>query len=829
MLAVLLIVGAGIVGLGAYAWFSRDLPDPNKLLERNVELSTKIYDRTGQHLLYDIHGAEKRTYIELSDIPDYAKWSVILLEDQNFYEHGGIKITSIIRAFLANIFSGGKSQGGSTITQQFVKNAILTTEKTYSRKIKEIILSLEIERKFSKDQILKMYFNEIPWGSTAYGIEAASQTYFGKSVKDLSISQSALLAAMVQRPTYYSPYGSHTDELLWRKNHVLDLLKEKNYINETEYNQAKSEDVLKEVRSKQESITAPHFVMFVKEYLADQYGENEVEQAGLKVITTLDYDKQMAAEKATTDGMDKIKKNNGSNAALVALDPKTGQILAMVGSKDFFDKDIDGQVNVTIMPRQPGSSFKPIVYSAAFAKGYTPDTILYDVLTAFKTDIGKDYIPHNYDLKEHGPVTMKKALAGSLNIPAVKTIYLVGIDKVIEQAKNMGYTTFGDLSNYGLSLVLGGGEVKLLEHTNAFGIFAREGLYKPYTAIMKIEDKNGNTLEEYKNDDPPAKKVLDTEVCRKINNILTDNSARAFIFGTNNYLTLGDRPVAAKTGTTNDYHDAWTIGYTPSLVAGVWVGNNNNKEMKKGADGSVVAAPIWNAFMKASLGNSPAETFNPPAPDEVDKPVLQGKLGNQQILKIDKASGKLATELTPPDYAEERTYSQVHCILYYVNKDDPRGPTPTDPNADPQFHNWEIAVQEWSQKQCDLKKQVDEGAVKLKDNEQPPLCINTNPPPILYDDVHVPENKPTIEIISPTSNQTVSKNFEANVRASAPRGISKIEYIVDGQLVDTKTTAPFDLSYGLNDFSNGFHELKVKAYDDVDNQNEAVINFNLLK
>lgn len=828
MLAILCIIFFGIILLGVFAWFSKDLPDPDRLLGRDVVLSTKIYDKKGETVLYDIHGTEKRTFIELNQVPDCMKWSVILLEDKDFYKHSGIKFTSIIRAVLANIFGSWKSQGGSTITQQFVKNAILTPEKTITRKIKEIILSIQLERKFTKDQILQMYFNEIPWGSTAYGVEAAAQTYFGKPAKDLTTAQSALLAAMVQRPTYYSPTGSHIEELLWRKDHVLDLLYENKYIDDTGLNQAKSEDALADIKPRIESITAPHFVMFVKELLTEKYGEKAVEQGGLKVITTLDLDMQQKAEEAIAGGMERVNQYGGSNAALTALDPKTGQILAMVGSKDFFDEEIDGQVNVTIRPRQPGSSFKPIVYSAAFLKGYTPETILYDVVTNFNAGGANDYIPHNYDLREHGPVTIKKALAGSLNIPAVKAIYLAGINNVIKLAQSMGYTTLTDPDRYGLSLVLGGGEVKLLEHINAFGIFAREGEFHPYTAILKIEDRDGNILEEYK-DNNNAEKALDAEVCRKINDILSDNSARAYIFGSNNYLNLGNRPVAAKTGTTNDYRDAWTIGYTPSIVAGVWTGNNDNSEMKRGADGSVIAAPIWNKFMSSVLTGTPIEYFKEPAPNDANKPVLHGMSANEQTLKIDKASGKLATDLTPEGYVEEKTFSEIHCILYYIDKDNPRGDYPKDPGKDSQFASWEGAVQNWHQGQCDkLKEYEDKGETPPEVEEI--KCVVTEKPPTEQDDVHVLENKPIIEFVNPQNNQTINESeILIQVKASAPRGIYKIEYIVDNELIATKESAPFDLLYALSSLDNGFHELKVIAFDDIDNQNETTINFNYLK
>ena len=642
----LLVIGIGATGLLSLiilGWVAKDLPNPDKIIDRSIALSTKIYDRTGEILLYDVHGAEKRTAVELDDIPDYVKNATITTEDRKFYEHKGISFTGIIRSVIKNVFTGSKV-GGSTLTQQLVKNAILSPEKKYSRKIKEIILSYQIEKKFSKDEILKMYFNEIPYGSVAYGVEAAVQTYFGKSVKDITLGEAAIIAALPQAPTYYSPYGSHTDKLFGRQQYILDSMVEEGHISESEAEQAKAETI--QFKKRSENIIAPHFVMYVREYLTEKYGELSVEQDGLTVITTLDLYKQEIAEEVVTEISEKNTENwNANNAAMVALDTKTGQILAMVGSKDYFadsepegctpgiDCVFDPQVNTNLRLRQPGSSFKPIVYTAGFKKGYTPDTVLYDVETNFLNYDLKDYEPKNYDLEQHGPVTVRKAVQGSLNIPAVKMIYLTGVDNVIDLAEDLGYTSLAQRSRFGLSLVLGGGEVKLIEHVNAFATLAREGELHTISAILEIQDKDGNTLEEFKKKE---KKVLDTQTARQINNVLSDNAARAYVFGESNYLSLGGRPVAAKTGTTNDYRDAWTIGYTPSLAVGVWVGNNNNEAMTRGAAGGVVAAPIWHAFMSRVLGDTPIEQFQEPKEIETDKPVLNGSIAEGIKVKSDK-------------------------------------------------------------------------------------------------------------------------------------------------------------------------------------------------
>jgi membrane peptidoglycan carboxypeptidase len=473
---------------------------------------------------------------------------------------------------------------------------------------------------------------------------------------------------------------------------------EQNYISDTQRDEAKQQKLV--FQKPETSITAPHFVMYIKSLLSEKYGEKTIEQGGLKIYTTIDYNYQKIADEVVKEKTTKYQeKYDANNAALVAINPKNGQVLAMVGSRDYFDNDISGQVNVATSLRQPGSSMKPIVYASLFEKGYTPDTILYDVVTNFSTDSGNPYIPHNYDLAEHGPVSIRKALAGSLNIPAVKAIYLTGIKDVIELAQSMGYSSLTNPDNYGLSLVLGGGEIKLLEHTNAYSAFARDGQVSPITVILKVEDKDGNILEEYKDS---SKKVLTSKTARFINSILSDNAARSFVFGEKNYLTLGDRPAAAKTGTTNDYHDAWTIGYTPSLVAGVWVGNTDNKAMKRGSDGSVLAAPIWKAFMSGVLAGTPVEAFKEPDATKTGKNIIDGILTPLGKVKIDTRNNGLASINTPEEFIGYKQVFDNHSILFYVDRSDPLGPVPTNPENDPQFRLWEEPVLKWAEKNQQL-------------------------------------------------------------------------------------------------------------------------------
>jgi 1A family penicillin-binding protein len=802
---VLFLFLLSVIGFfGMIGWFSRDLPNPDKLLDRSVPLSTKIYDRTGGHLLYEIHGAQQRSLITIRDIPESLKKATITAEDKGFYSHKGFDIRGIVRSIIVDIISRKKAQGGSTITQQFIKNSLLTSRKTFARKIKELVLAYQLEKQFSKDKILQMYFNEIPYGSTAYGVQAASKMYFGKNVQDLTLAESAYIAALPKAPTYYSPWGTHKDLLDIRKNKILSDMADEEYISKEEALAAQEEKVI--FKSPGQGIEAPHFVMYVKDLLADAYGEKRVEEGGLKVITTLDYDKQKFAEQAIQKQGEKNINMDASNAALFSLDAKTGEILAMVGSRDYHNMDIDGNVNVVLSRRQPGSSFKPIVYAAAFQKGYTPDTILFDIVTNFDTTGTKEYTPHNYTGKEYGPVSLRQALAGSLNIPAVKLLYLVGVPHVIEFASTLGYTSFTDPDRYGLSLVLGGAEVTLFEHTAAFTSFAQEGKRVTPIAILRVEDEKNTLLQKFKN--PITQEVFNPDIARTISSILSDQKAREFVFGAHTYLTLSDRPVAVKTGTTNDNRDAWTIGYTPSLATGVWVGNNNNTPMKKGADGSKVAAPIWNEFMTFALKDTPLEPFTAPQPITTDKDVLNGKIGKEQKVKIDSITGKLATEFTPQELIQEKTFiEEIHTILYYIQKDDPRGPIPEHPEQDPQFAQWEKGVREWVKKQHIIEQA----------------------PPTESDTLHTAENIPTVTILRPQENETITQNsFTATINTSALQGVSRVEYFLDDTLLDTVFSPPFTLSYIFSGVENGFHTLFVRSYDSNGNIGSASITLNIL-
>lgn len=808
LLVLIILAVLGSVGiLGLFAVISKDLPDPNSLLERTIAQSTKIYDRTGEHLLYEIHGEENRTLVKMAEtfcgsegmdldpngIPIFAIQATIAAEDRAFCEHHGFSIKGIARAVKNNLLGG--TGGGSTLTQQLVKNAILTGEHTISRKIKELVLSIEIERRFSKDEILQIYFNEIGYGSTNYGIQAASQHYLGKSVNQITLSEAATLAALPQRPTSLL---NNPDLLKARRDWILNSMAELGFVTQAEADTAIAEEIA--IRPQIATIEAPHFVFYVKELLEDTYGQREVEESGLKVITSIDYDLQMKAQEIVTQKVDENgERYQFTNASLVAMDPKTGQVLAMVGSKDYFNDEIDGQVNVALRPRQPGSSFKPFVYLAGFERGYTPNTILWDVKTNFPTATG-NYSPNNYDGKEHGPVTIRTALQGSLNIPAVKMLYLVGVDNTLDFADKLGYTTFGDRSNFGLAIVLGGAEVTLLDHTHAYAALANEGVKHDIVPILRVEDSGGRVLEEWKENE--GEEIIDPNAVRTITNVLADNAARAYVFGAGSALQLGARPVAAKSGTTNDYRDGWLMGYTPSLAVGVWAGNNDNAEMTPGGGGSMAAGPIWNEFMKQALEGTPIEYFTSPVLKATGKAMLDGQMPGQTVT-IDTISGKLATEYTPAPFRKEVTYAEYHNILQYVDKNNPLGEVPADPAQDPYYEPWETAVQDW------IKREEAETGI----------VVTQGSAPTESDDVHVPENFPSVSIESPSNNmETEERTVEIQVNASAPRGISRVEFYIDSFYLGLDSWFPYTLSTAIpSTIGRGYHTLKTIAYDDVDN------------
>ncbi|MDA1024546.1 MAG: PBP1A family penicillin-binding protein, partial [bacterium] len=764
-----------------------------------------IFDRTGKHLLYEIAGDEKRTLVSLDEIPEYLVQATVTAEDRKFYDHNGIDVKGIMRAVFVNITSFDPTgQGGSTITQQLVKNAILTKEKTYTRKMKELILALALERRYEKDEIIQLYLNEIAYGSTNYGVESAARAYFGKSVTDVTIAEAATLAALPQAPTTFL---NNPDSLLARRNWILTDMAALGYISNEERDAALLEET--PVSLSLTGIKAPHFSLWVKELLEAEFGERTVEQGGLVVTTTLDLEKQEIAEEAVTNNVEARSELYGfNNSGLVALDPKTGDILSMVGSADYFNDDIDGQVNVTLRPLQPGSSFKPIIFAAAFERGYTPNTLLWDTVTTFPTETGP-YTPYNYDLSEHGQVTIRKALQGSLNIPAVKALYLVGVQNGLDFAERMGYTTFGNRGNFGLSLVLGGGEVELLEHVNAYAVFANSGVQFEPRAILEVVDRDGTVLTS--DEAPKEERIIEANTANQVTNVLSDDSARAYAFGAGGLLTLPGRPAAAKTGTTNDAKDAWALGYTPSLVAGVWTGNTKGTTMNRGAGGSSVAAPIWNEFMRRALEGTPAESF-PPAPISLTgKPVLDGSNPTESAT-IDLLSGKLATEYTPEEYKKELVCGEFQSILTYVDRNDPLGAAPKNPATDPQYSAWETGVSAY------LTSEAAEGDEVIADNCELPTED---------DDVHTKENQPSLTLESPENDDNIERSFTIDTRVRARRDLARIEWSIDGIIAGSRSYNKSVASTLPSWVSRGEYDLTVTVYDDVGNRDSETVRINV--
>lgn len=697
---IVFVVAGFLVAGGVFLWVSTlEIPDLSAFDQRRILQSTKIYDRSGEVLLYDLHQDVRRTIVPFEDISYHIKNATVAIEDDQFYEHPGVDLRAIMRAAIANLTEGDLlgGQGGSTITQQVIKNSVLEQDKKLTRKIKEAILSLKIEQVLSKEEILSHYLNESPYGGTIYGVEEASQAFFGTSAKDVSLPEAAYLAALPQAPTYLSPYGNNRDALERRQELVLERMRINNFITEEEYQAALETEVEFEPQAVS-GIRAPHFVMYVREQLVDQFGEEALAERGLRVITTLDWELQEQAEAIVAEkAAYNTETFNASNAGLVAMDPQNGDVLVMVGSRDYFDEEIDGNFNVALADRQPGSSIKPIVYASAFSEGYTPETVLFDLKTQFSSacepsnlsSANECYSPNNYNGKFLGPIQLRNALAQSLNIPAVKVLYLTGIRDAIKLASDMGISTLDDPDRLGLTLVLGGGEVKLLEHTGAYSVFANEGVKARERSILRIEDSSGNVIEETPVEE---ERVLDREVALQISDILADNEARAPLWGYNSLVHFPNRDVAAKSGSTNNLRDAWIMGYTPNLAVGAWVGNNDNEAMGGGLSG-LITTPMWRAFMDVALPTIEEQSFPEPASTDPNiKAVLRGNIFDTTALLEAAQSGEGTLDVAG-------VTGGIHSILHYVDKNDPRGPYPSNPASDPQYENWEYAVERWKENQ----------------------------------------------------------------------------------------------------------------------------------
>lgn len=674
---ILALSGLGffVLGMILIAVSITPVPDISSFASRQINQSTKIYDRTGEILLYDYNRDAKREIVSIKDVSPNIISAVLAIEDSSFYKHGGIRIVSIARALLADILGASLSQGGSTITQQVVKNTLLTNKKSVVRKLHEWILAIKLEQIYSKDQILETYLNNVPYGGTLYGVEAASEAYFGKTAKNVSVAEAAYLSAMIQAPSYYSPYGAHKNELATRKDTVLERMRSLGFIGDAVSADARGEKVTF-APAGQNAIAAPHFVFYILNHLEEKYGPN-ILISGLKVITTLDADLQVNAESIVNKyALENEKNFRASNASLVAVDPLTGQIFAMVGSRYFFDKDIDGQFNATLALRQPGSTMKPFIYSLALMRGYTRNTVIFDAPTQFSTECKPSdidnggppcYAPKNFDNSFRGPMTFETALAQSINIPAVKVLYLVGIQNAVNLAKSFGLGTLGDPNQYGLTLVLGGGEVRLLDLTSSYSVFANGGVKNEPTGILEVKDASGDVLEKY---EPRQTRIIPENIAHDMSAMLSDAPARVPEYSLNSPLSFANYDVAVKTGTTDDTRDAWTIGYTPSIALGVWVGNNDNTPMVKSIAG-FIAAPMWHEAMAYALSKYPKTYFGEPSPISPSVPsMLQGNW------YLPDTNGNIVP----------------HSLLYWTDKNNPLGPPPVDPTRDPQFAYWEYGI-----------------------------------------------------------------------------------------------------------------------------------------
>lgn len=807
-------LGAGILVL--WASFMK-LPDFAGFHERKVAQSTKIYDRTGKILLYDVHQDVKRTVVPFENISPWIKNAVIAIEDTEFYRHSGVSIRGLGRAVLY----GGTRGGGSTITQQVIKKTLLTDEKLITRKLKEIILAFKLEQAFTKDEILALYLNEIPYGGSIYGIGEASMAFFGKTPKDLTLAQSAYLAAIPNAPTYYSPYGNHRDKLDERKDLVLRRMHDLGFITTTEYDSARAEKV-EFLPREPKGIKAPHFVEWVKEYLVNKYGERAVEENGYKVITTLNYDLQQKAEEVIDRMGPDVEKNfEAKNMALVAIDPTNGQVLTMVGSRDYFNIEKEGNFNVALAHRQPGSTFKPFVYASAFMKGYTPETTVFDLPTNFSTNCdphGKPldphidpeecYMPENYDGKFRGPISLRDALAQSLNVPAVKTLYLAGLQDSLTTARHMGIESLNEPDRYGLTLVLGGGEVSLLDLTSAYGVFANDGVRNPTISILRIENKEGSVVEEFT---PKSEEVLPSEIARKVTNILADNVARTPEFGANSALYFPGKDVAVKTGTTNDFRDVWTVGYTPHIAVGMWAGNNDNTSLHKNIAGFIIT-PVWHAFMEEALRLTPSENFIPPEQEDLTvlPAPLQGIWQGGEKYVIDTSSGKLAIPTTPTEMKKVVVVPEVHTILHWVNKGSPRGLTPISPQNDSQYTLWETPVREWVATQ------------NIREGDRSGI-------PTEYETNHTPDATPILSIIGIDASKPFPKtgNLMFTVTHTGRFPLTRMEVFINGQKITQGTQDPFTFTIPLSSIEQllSVNELIVIGYDMYLNKGISSLQF----
>ncbi len=808
------VVGFIVLTIAVVVFFATQVPSPETLQSRQVAKATKIYDRNGD-LLYDIFEDQNRTPVELKDIPEVVKQATISIEDKDFYKHKGFDFVGIGRSTIKLVISGGQIEGGgSTLTQQLVKNALLTSDRSLVRKIKELILAVQVEGNYTKDQILEMYLNEIPYGGTAYGIEAASNLYFGKHASELDLAEAALLAGLPQRPSVYSPYGTHPELARARQQEVLRRMVEDKYLTKDEADRAADEDLTYRTKKSEIGFKAPHFVLYVKQQLIDQYGDKLVEQGGLKVTTTLDYKLQQEVEKIVKEEIERLGQFKVGNGASVVMDAKTGQILAMVGSKDYFGNSLpegcregetclfEPNVNAALSKRQPGSATKPINYAAGFIKGYTPATLIMDVRTEFPGGDKPSYIPVNYDGQYHGPVQVRYTLGNSYNIPAVKMLAMVGVKEVMELGYRMGLTnwepTEENINSVGLSLTLGGREVRLLDLTSAFGVFANKGRKIDPTPILKVEDSHGKVLSEYK--DTEGVGILDAGIAFLISNILSDNGARSAAFGSNSILNVPGKTVAVKTGTTDEKKDNWTVGYTPSYVVGVWVGNNNNEAMNPAiASGVTGASPIWQKIMVTVLKDKQNEPFEQPG--NVVSAEIDGLMGGQAKEGSPTRREFFYKGTEPTSQSPAYQHLKVCKINNHRQANDGEDLEEKDvivlSESDPTGANkWQEGINQWVLTAPDSRfVGTDKGCSGI-----PGFSSGGSQGGV-------------ISIVNVGNGANVPRVFDVLASVNSPNGVKKVTWTIDGAVRSTQTSGQYALHVEFPEGDKGSHVITVTLED----------------
>jgi membrane peptidoglycan carboxypeptidase len=823
----------GLFGvIAVFAYFSRQLPNPNVLQERSDELSTRYYDRNDQ-LIFEQFGEKNRTLIKISEINQDVVKATLAAEDAEFYQHKGFSFRGIARA-VKNTLTGEGLQGGSTLTQQVIKNTLLSQERTATRKIKELILSLQLENRYTKEEIIQLYLNETPYGGQNYGIYSAAKAYFNKDPKNLTLSESAYLAGLPQRPSYYSQFGTNPESGIERRNYVLSLMRERGwagpdgkryFINQEDYEKARNEEL--SFDTAKIPLLAPHFVFYTKQYLSDILTPELVENGGLRIKTSLDQNIHKLAEETIYNEVEASKASlNFWNGAMVVIDPKTGQILTMIGSKGYNLEaepsgctsgivgengcKFDPYVNVATSLRQPGSAIKPITYATMLSKGYSAAFPFLDVQTKFDGSApGVPYVPVNYDGQYRGPMSLRKSLANSLNIPAVKALKIVGIDSMINQAEKMGITSFTDRQRYGLAITLGGVEARLLDLTGAYSVFAAKGEFRRPTPIIEVSNSRGDVI--YRPTEPVTR-ALDEGVAFIISDILSDDGARADLFGTGSLLSIPGHQVAVKTGTTDEKRDNYAIGFTPSVVAGVWVGNSNNDAMNPYvASGISGASPIWNTFMKTYLKDKTAEKFE--APKNVKK------------INVDRLTGMLPYEGndTRSEWFMENSLPTARSSWYEkleICKLDGRIANQGCKDAGEtevrdfiriraERDEWQYSVDEWVKK------------AKGGDSKYYPPTMTSQ---LKFDGDKV-ENKDEVAvgIVDFKDNDKVPLDFRLKVETSAYNEIDRINFYMDGSKVAEDQSEPFGYTFSLRASQIGKHEFEVSATDKKGNKGKKKI------